>query len=44
MLCCRDYAERVVAISPDQIQREYDGGNISVSIQGIEFEHFSELP
>ena len=44
MLCRRDYAERVVAISPHQIQSEYYGGNISVSIEGITLEHFSAFP
>ena len=44
MLCRRDYAERVVAISPHQIQPEYYDGNISVSIEGISLKHFSALP
>ena len=44
MLCCRDYAERVVASFSHQIQSEYYGGNISVSIEGIPLEHFSALP
>ena len=30
-LCCRDYAERLVARFSHQIQSEYYGGNISVS-------------
>ena len=42
-LCCRDYAERLVASFPHQIQSEYYGGNISVSIEVIALEHFSEL-
>ena len=41
VLCRRDYAERVVASFANQIQSEYYGGNISVSIEGIELEHFS---
>ena len=44
ILCFRDYSERVVAIFAHQIQLEYYGGNISVSIEGIALEHFSELP
>ena len=32
VICCRDYAERVVASFANQIQSEYYGGNISVSI------------
>ena len=44
ILCCLDYSERVVAIFAHQIQLEYYGGNISVSIEGISLEHFSELP
>ena len=44
MLCCRDYAERVVASFTKQIQSEYYGGNISVSIEGIVLEYFSALP
>ena len=43
MLCCRDYAERVVASYAHQIQPYYYGGNISLSIEVIVFEHFSEL-
>ena len=41
ILCCRYYDERVVASFDNQIQSEYYGGNISVSIEGIELEHFS---
>ena len=41
VLCCSDYADRVVAIFDNQIQSEYYGGNISVSIEGIALEHFS---
>ena len=44
VLCCRDYAERVVAKFTNQIQSEYYGGNISVSIEGIALEHFSAAP
>ena len=44
VLCHCDYAERLVAIFSHQIQPEYYGGNISVSIEGISFEHFSSLP
>ena len=36
----RDYSENVVAIFAHQIQYEYYGGNISVSIEGIVLEHF----
>ena len=35
VLCCRDYAERVVARFDHKIKSEYHGGNISVSIEGI---------
>ena len=35
VLCCRDYAERVVSSFPHQIQSSYYGGNISMSIEGI---------
>ena len=35
VLCRHDYAERVVASFANQIQSEYYGGNISVSIGGI---------
>ena len=41
VLCCRDYADRVVANFANQIQSEYYGGNRSVSIEGIVLEHFS---
>ena len=34
----------VVASFPHQIQSEYYGGNISVSIEGIALENFSALP
>ena len=44
MLCCHDYAERIVAIFFNQIQSEYYGGNRSVSVEGIVMEHFSALP
>ena len=39
----RDYAERLVASFSNQIQSEYCGGNISVSIEGIALEHFSAV-
>ena len=38
----RDCAERVVASLAHQIQSEYYSGNISVSIEGIALDHFSE--
>ena len=41
IICCRDYAERVVASFTNQIQYEYYGVNRSVSIEGISLEHFS---
>ena len=44
VICRRDYDERVVASFSNQIQSEYYDGNISVSIEGIELEHFSALP
>ena len=44
VLCCRDYAVRVVASFAHQIQSEYYDGNISVSIEGIELGYFSALP
>ena len=44
VLCCRDYSERAVANFLNQIQSEYYGGNISVSIESIALEHFSALP
>ena len=44
VLCCRDYAERVVASFANQIQSEYYGGNIPVSVEGFAFEHFSAAP
>ena len=40
----RDYYERVVVIFSNQIQSEYYGGNIYVSIEGISLEHFSTVP
>ena len=42
VLCCRDYDERVVAIFANQIQSEYYGENISVSIEGIELGFLSD--
>ena len=44
VLCCCNYTERVVAIFSCQIQSEYYGVNISVSIEVILLEHFSTLP
>ena len=44
VLCCRDYAERVVASFANQPQSEYYGGNRSVSIEDIVLEHFSAAP
>ena len=35
VLCRHGYAERLVASFANQIQSEYYGGNISVSIEGI---------
>ena len=43
-LCCRDYAESLVASFAHQTQSEYYGGSRSVSIEGIALEHFSALP
>ena len=43
VLCCRDYAERVVASFANQIQSEYYGVNISVSIEDIALEKFSAV-
>ena len=39
-----EYAERLVSIFAHQIKSEYYGGKISVSIEGIELEHFSAIP
>ena len=44
VLCCRYYYEMAVAGFPHQIQSEYYGGNIYVSIEGISLEHLIELP
>ena len=44
VLCHCDYAGRVFAIFPHQIQSEYYGGNRSVYIEGIVLEHSSALP
>ena len=44
VLCCRDYDEKEVAKFAHQIQSEYYGGNISVSIEVIVLEYFSALP
>ena len=40
-LCCRDCSERVVARFSHQIKSEYYGGNIYVTIEGINLEHLS---
>ena len=44
MLCSRYYAEMLVESFAHQIQSEYYGGNISVSIEGIALENVSALP
>ena len=41
-LCCCDYAEQVVASFAHQIQSEYHGVNICVSIEVIVLEQFSD--
>ena len=41
VLCGRDYLERVVSSFDNHIQLEYYGGNMSVSIETIDLEHFS---
>ena len=41
VLCCSDYAERLISNFSRQIQSEYYGGNRSVSIEGIALEQFS---
>ena len=43
VLCCCDYAERVVAKFANKIQSEYYGGNREVYIEGIALEHFSAV-
>ena len=43
VICCRDYAERVVSSFANQIQSEYYGGNRYVYIEGIVLEHFNAL-
>ena len=43
MLFLRDYTESAVASFSHQIQSEYYGGKISVSIEGITPEKFSAL-
>ena len=43
-LCCSDYSERVVESFAHQIQSAYNGGNRSVSIEGIALDHFSSVP
>ena len=42
VLCQSDYAERVVSIFPHQIKSEYYGDNISVTIEVIALENFSD--
>ena len=44
VICCRDYAERLVAKFSYQIQSEYYVGNISVYIEVIALENFSAVP
>ena len=44
VLCCCDYAEMLVSSFAHQIQSEYYGGKILVSIEGIVLENFSVLP
>ena len=44
VVCCHDYAERVIYSSAHQIQSEYYTGNRYVPIGDITLEHFSELP
>ena len=44
VLFCHDYAERAAAIFANKIKYEYNGGNRSVSIEGIALEHFSAIP
>ena len=41
VLCRHNYSERVVANFAYQIQSEWYGGNIYISIEGIAMEHFS---
>ena len=41
MLFHHDYTERVVDKLSQQIKSGYYGGNRSVSIEGVNFEHFS---
>ena len=41
VLCRRDYADRLVSSFSNQIQSEYYGGNISVSLEGIALENFN---
>ena len=44
VLCCCEYAERLVASFAHKIQSEYYGGNRSVSIEGIALKKFSAVP
>ena len=44
ILCCRDYAERVVVSFANQIPSEYYGLSISVYIEVITLEYFSAVP
>ena len=40
ILCRRDYVYRVVSSFEHQIQSIYYGGNRSISIEGVELDHF----
>ena len=44
VLCCRDYAERLVTSFAHQIQSEYYSQNRSVYIEVIALENFSSYP
>ena len=44
VLCCHEYAERVVASFDNKIQSKYYGGNIYVYIEDIALEHCSSVP
>ena len=43
LLCCCDYAERVVASFAHHTQYKLYGGNLYVSIEGIALEQFSAI-
>ena len=43
VLCCRDYAERVVVRFDHKVKSEYYGGNRSVYIEVISLKYFSVL-